>query len=324
MSTDPEKRAAPKRSRAPHHLLAYLLSVPERIVRVIVSFLGGTALVLTFLLPRPLREGKFFKLVVERQIKMLTDDVGQAKLFRDAEALDARSAARMGIGGTVDNLLILTLHASPVWVLLAASDVCEGARSFTEELGRELQDQGVIDKNSRLSSVDDVLGGLAKLSSRMAHTIDMPPISLDEMKSTVDGLKTEINEVTDTAAQAAQLDDLVDDLRAVAETEDRSLLSVCAAVASGTMRTTGNLISGTVHGATAAVRIVGRRVWSDVVMDYANAASRVRKTGFYGSVRKFLRPQVRGYRRLFNYRFVTYTEIALSLGAWRNAAWRRR
>ena len=98
--------AVPTTAKRPlhlHHLLAFVLSLPERLLRWIATLVGLIGHALTRLLPRPIREGKFYRLAVERQIKMLTDDVGMAGLFPGAKALDADSAKRMAVGGAVDN-----------------------------------------------------------------------------------------------------------------------------------------------------------------------------------------------------------------------------
>ena len=253
---------------------------------------------------------------------MLTDDVGQAQLYQGAPELNARTAARLGVGGAVDNLLILTLHASPLWLLLAATDVCKGAQAFAKDVGQELKDAGVMEEGSRLDSIDDVLAGLSKLSERMADTVDMPPISLDEMKKTVTGLRDEIGTVAGSTLEAADVESLIKDVRATASETDRSLLQTTAAVATGALEATGNVILGAAVGATATLKFVGRNV-GDILGDYGQSARRIQRLGFYGSLRRFLLPHTRSSQRLFAYEFVTFTELGLSFTRWAKAPWRR-
>ena len=317
----PDLAAAPRRPRRVHHLLAYGLSLPERIIRWIASIIGSCLLVLTFLLPRQIREGRFYKTTVRRQIKMLVDDVGQAGVFQGEDELDTRTAARLGVGGAVDNLLVLTMHASPIWLLLAATDVCKGAAGFVGEIGQELKDAGVMREGSRLDSGDDVLEGLSRLSERMADTVDMPPITLSEMKETVLNLKDEVGGVTGTVIDTADLEGFVSDVRNAATGANRSLLQTTAAIATGALERTGNVVVGTAVGTTATIRYVGRNV-GDVFSDYAKSLNTIRRLGFSGSLRRFLKPQTRSSQRLFAYSFLTFTEIGLSLGGWRKTAWR--
>jgi hypothetical protein len=179
-------------------------------------------------------------------------------------------------------------------------------------------------EGSRLDSVDDVIDGLGKLTGRLADTLDKPPLSLDEMKSTVSGIREEIGDVAGVAIiETARIDDLARDIQTLADQGRRSILEVTSAVAIGAVEKTGNLVAGTAWGAAATVRIVGERLWSDVLMDYASAIQRIYRFGYYGSLLKFMRPQSRSWKRLFSYSFLSWTELLLSLGFWRKAAWVR-
>jgi hypothetical protein len=312
-----------KRPLRPHHLLAYALSLPERLLRSLVMLVGLIGLMLTRLLPRPLREGKFYRLAVERQIKVLTDDVGGAGLFPADQALDTQTAKRLAVGGAVDNVLMVGLHASPLWILLAATDVSQGARAYMRQLAGELKKAGVMDEGSRLDSLEDVLGGLGRLSDRLSDTVDMPPLSVADMKKTIREIGSEMKSVGETAVvKTADIDGFARELTTLADSAEHSLLATTGAVALGTMHTAGNVLKGGLVGAGATVRFVGRVVWQDVMGDYGRTIRRIYRRGFYGSIRGFLRPQVRSYRRLFAYRFVSVTEKVLSLWRWSRAPWR--
>lgn len=305
-----------------HHLVAFLLSLPERVVRLLATLIGLIGNAATRLLPRPIREGKFYRLAVERQIKMLTDDVGMAGLFPNAKALDADSAKRMAVGGAVDNLMMIGLHASPLWILLAASDVSKGAQAYMRELAGELKSAGVMEEGCRLDSLDEVLEGISRLSDRLSDSVDMPPLSVDAMKETITGIGQEMKSGGSALLSAADVDGLAEELTDLARDANHSVLETTGAVALGTMRSAGNIIMGGLVGAGATVRFVSRIVWNDVLGDYGNTIQRIYRRGFYGSVRSFLRPQVRSYRTLFAYRFVSVTELLLSFWRWKRAPWR--
>lgn len=307
----------------PHHLLAFVLSMPERLLRFLAGLIGGALFLVVRLLPRAVREGKFYRLAVERNIKMLTDDVAQAGLFPGQAALSREYATRMAVGGAVDNLLILGLHASPIWILLAATDLSKGAAAFTEEIAAELKSAGVLAEGSRLDSVDDVLGGLSRLSDRMASTLDTPPLSVDDMRKTVAAVRDDLKDVGQTTlTRAVDVDGLARDLMTLAHKERRSLLETTSGVAVGSMRRVGAIVVGGLAGAGATVRVAGRRLWTDVVLDYGKTIQRMHRLGFYGCLAGVVAPQARSWRRLFHYRFLTFTELGLSLLRWRRAPWR--
>jgi hypothetical protein len=314
-----------RRPRYPHHLLAYAISFPERIVRSLATLVGMIGLALTRLLPKPIREGKFYRLAVERQIRILTDDVGGAGLFPNVKATDAKTATRMAVGGAVDNLMMVGLHASPMWILLAAADVSKGAQAYMRELAGELKDAGVMEEGSRLDSLDDVLQGLNKLSDKLGDTVDMPPLSVADMKETITGIGSELKSVGKTTVlETADIDGLAKDITDLAKNANHSLIETTGAVALGTMRTAGNILKGSVVGAGTTLRFVGRVVWKDVLGDYGRTIQRIYRRGFYGAIRGFLRPQLRSWKTVYAYRYVTFIEIGLSFGVWRKAPWRLR
>lgn len=318
-----EAEPAPRRPRYPHHLLAYVLSLPERLVRFVGGLLGQVGLIITRLLPRPIRDGKFYRLAVERQLRMLTDELGRANLFPAAVKLDGELATRMAVGGAADNLMMIGLHASPLWILLAATDVSKGAASFLKEVGQELQDAGVMKPGSRIDSLSDVLDGMSNLSNHLADTVDAPPFSPDAMKATLSGVRDELHRVGGGAlAQVPDVDALASEVRSLAKTSDHSLLETMGAVGVGTMRGAGNLLAGGLVGTRATLGFVRRVVWNDVFGDYFRTVKRMKRRGFYGSVRQVLRPQTRSIRAVFRYAFLSWTEWLLSFGQWRKARWR--
>ncbi|MDA1194936.1 MAG: hypothetical protein O2894_07095 [Planctomycetota bacterium] len=305
----------------PHHLLGYVLSLPERVLRYGLMLVGLVAKSLLWLLPGPIREGRFYRLAVERQIKILTDDVGRAGAFKGAQEVDGEAATRMAVGGAVDNLVMVGLHASPMWILLAAADVSKGARAYVHELGAELKRAGVMAAGSRLDSVEDVLGGLERLSTRLSDTVDMPPLSVGAMKETLLGVTREMREGGDALRRTADVDALASDLTELARQANHSLLETTGAIALGSLQGAGRIVRGSIVGAEATVRFFTRVVWSDVLGDYGRSMQKIYRRGFYGGVRGFLRPQAKSGRALFAYDLLSWTETALSFGHWRAAPW---
>ena len=315
--------ARPCRPRWPHHLLAYVLSLPERVVRFLAGVLGQLGLLISRLIPRPIREGKFYKLAVERQFRMMTDDLGQANLFPHEQKLDGEFATRMAVGGAVDNLMMVGLHASPIWLLLAATDVSKGAALFLEDLGRELREAGVMEEDAKINSLPDVMHGLSRLSDRLADTMDAPPLSLDAMKETVRGVRDGLDDVGGTAlSQVPDIDRLAEELRSVANASDHSLIETAGALGVGAMRTAGNVLAGGIVGTGAVLKFVHKTVWDNTFKDYFRTMKRIKRRGFYGAVRQILRPQSRSLRAVFHFRFVTWTERLLSFWRWARAPWR--
>jgi hypothetical protein len=318
-----EPPAAPRRPRTLLVRLAYVASLPERVLRLIASTVGHLARLVLWLVPGPIRKGRFYRLAIERQVRMLTDEVGRARLFPNEPALDAALARRLAIGGAVDNVLMVALHASPLWILLAASDVSEGASAFAEELAQELTAKGYVSEGSSLGTLDTVLMGMSRLSGRLAESLDAPPLEFEALKKNVASVREELEAVGATALESLpDLDRVAEELRTLAHRDDASLLETVGTLAVGTWAKAERLVGAGVAGITGSFTILGRRAWNDVVGDWLDTLARVRRRGVRGALRRFLRPQGRSAGILFDPRFVTLTERALSANRWAKAPWR--
>ncbi|MGE0191749.1 MAG: hypothetical protein AB7T63_06860 [Planctomycetota bacterium] len=316
---------APTLRRPPTFLAwtLYVLSVPERVLRMVASTLGHLLRPLLLVVPAPIRRGRFYRLAVERQVRMLTDDVGQARLFPGQPALDAALAKRLAVGGAVDNVLMVALHASPLWILLAASDVSEGAAKFVEDLGAELEAKGYVAEGSRLSGVDRVLSGMSRLSGRLAESLDAPPLEMAALRKNLADVRSELEDVGGAALeQLPDLDRFAREVRDLARHDEASLLETVGTLAVGTWTKAGRVVGAGVAGVASGLSILGRRAWNDVVGDWFDSLERLRRRGVRGALRTFLRPQGRSARVLFDPRFVTLTERALTAGRYGRAAWR--
>ena len=65
-----------------------------------------------------------------------------------------------------------------MWVLAAFADVCGVGRQLIPEMADALKEQGLLDKDAQFTSVDQLLDGLERTSSRLAATINTPPLDV--------------------------------------------------------------------------------------------------------------------------------------------------
>ena len=278
---------------------------------------------LLWLVPKPLRKGRFFRLAVERQVRMLTDEVGQSKRFPGSPQLTSEMAKRMAIGGVADNLLLVALHASPLWLLMAASDASQGAARFVEDLAEELEEKGHVPAGERLSALDRALTGLSKLSGRLADNLDAPPLETAALKETVQGLEADLAAVGSGALeQLPQVERFANEVLALAAEEERSLLSVLGATALGAAEKLEDGVDAAITGVGGTVKLLARYLERDVLGGYVEVAQEMRKRGVRGSLRAYLRPQRRSWRVLFHPAFLTWTERLVSAWRWSDAPWR--
>ena len=104
-----------------------------------------------------------------------------------ADALPDNFLARRTAGNAVEVLGIVAFRASPVWVLAALADVCGAGRQLIPEMADALKEQGLLEKDAQFTSVDQILDGLERTSSRLAAAINTPPLDVAGLRAGVGG-----------------------------------------------------------------------------------------------------------------------------------------
>ena len=272
--------------------LLYSFTVPERLVRSSVGLAAGAAKeTASFLVPQAFQSAKTYQLVVENSLGFLTRDIagvddGSAE-EEDTGAQDFM--ARKAVGNFVDLAGMATLHVSPVWIMAIVSDVAYGTKSYVSELAGELQKQGLIDDTSTIHHVDDVLDAIQNASGEAASLFDTPPLSVDELRKTLNSTREAITAADYTSIlPESELQGLWEEMRTVAARDDVSLLGVSGAVTMSTL----NKVTTASKGALTGVQVVGDLFSKHVIGHYVDSLNTVRDRGFYQSVKESSEPYV--------------------------------
>ncbi len=159
---------------------SYLLSVPERLVRSALGLGAGMAReVGEVALPDGIRRSRLYQNVVDATLRFLIEHVGGVEGVYSAEgALPDNFLARRTAGNAVEVLGIVAFRASPVWVLAALADISGMGRHLIPEIADALKAQGLLEKDAQFATVDQMLDGLERTSSRLAATINTPPLDV--------------------------------------------------------------------------------------------------------------------------------------------------
>ena len=198
-------------------------------MRVGAAGIGGT-LHETFqlTLPRIVRRSRFYEATAKNLLRVAIELVGgvEGSPTKDG-AVDAGEIAKRKTAGNVVELgSIAAFGFSPLWLLAAASDISRGSRVYLNALSGELKAAGVIAEDVDPGSVDELLGVLERTSGGTARLIDVPPLELAELRTSI----AELRSHADSLPSADELAALYRALRATAAEEDRSLLEVSTGV----------------------------------------------------------------------------------------------
>ncbi len=305
----------------------YGASLPERLVRGMIGAASGVLKESAeAVVPDAMKGSKLYELAVRKMLRRLVEDVGGLKasepVAQEAPAVapgagtsDAgtgttdTSAAHLAVSSAVDIAGMTALHLSPLWVLAVVSDVAMGARTYLQALVKELKAQGVIEGSAAVESVDDLLATLQQVSGTAADKLDTPPLTLKELKRSVDQLRAESGKV-DLAKMLPreEMDRLWHEIQATATREGCSAFEVSSAMA---MMALGRVAQAG-KGAYGSVKVGFDLLHDNVLLYYADSLARIHEKGLYQTLAETYEPYLRSLRHLFEPSTSTYTEEMLT------------
>ena len=211
--------------------LAFLASVPERVVRVIAATLGG-AVHETFelTLPRVVKGSRLYEATARNLLRVTIELVGgvesRLEVGQEYEPDPGKLAVRKGAGNVVELGSIAAFGFSPLWILAAAADVTRGSRVYLDTFVSELVRVGALPEGSAPGSVDELLGALEGVSGTSARLIDIPPLELRALRRSL----ADIRRDTGSLPAPNELARVLDGLREASRREGTSLLEVSVGI----------------------------------------------------------------------------------------------
>lgn len=163
----------------------YLISLPERVIRSTLGMTAGVAKeVGDVALPDGVRQTQLYQNLVDATLRFLIQQVGEVEgVYAAGERVPDDFLARRTAGNAIEVLGIVAFRASPVWVLAALADVCGAGRRLIPEIADALKAEGLLDGDRDVTSVDQLLDGLERTSSRLATTINTPPLDVAALRT---------------------------------------------------------------------------------------------------------------------------------------------
>lgn len=311
--------------------LLYGISLPERLVRSAVGVTAGTAKeIAEFVVPQAFQDSKSYEVMVRNSLGFLLNSVatvseagppqntsmsvpGSAPTSTvDAAAANpSRFIARKAAGNFIDIAGLATLHVSPLWVLAIVSDAAYGTKTYLNELAQELQAQGLIDDSSSIHKVEDLFNAVKQASGSAASAFDQPPLSLDELRTSVEQTRKAVNEIDPRhLIPESEINRYWSEMRSIAAQEKISLLGVSAAIAMETVESVKNLSHGTLTGLFVAGKIINRNIFGH----YWESLANINEQGLWNSVRNTYTPYVDLAWGNFTSSRKTWTETVLDPG----------
>jgi hypothetical protein len=165
-------------------LSAYLLSLPERVVRSATAVAGGLVREIgEITIPRTIRQSHLYQNVVDATLRFLIEQVGQVEgVYPSEEKVSEDFLVRRTAGNGIELIGVLAFRASPVWVLAALADASGAGKHLIREIANSLKEEGLLDPRADFSNVDQMLDGLEGSASRLAATVNTPPLDVATLR----------------------------------------------------------------------------------------------------------------------------------------------
>jgi hypothetical protein len=292
----------------------YLLSFPERVARAALGLGAGVAReVGVVALPESVRRSQLYTNMVDATLRFLTEQVGGAERPTDATAaLPENFLARRTAGNAVEVLGIVAFRASPVWVLAALADLSGMGRHLMPEISAALKEQGLLDRDTEFTSVDEMLDGLEKTSSRLAATINTPPLDVPSLRQELATIRNDARALQPSSLPSRETITAVwDQLKEESARQNTTIFQTSSMMAIDAVRALPEGARWLSASARVGATRTGQIVASALLDHYTSTLTEIRRVGYLTYASTQLSPYVHAAARQFSPQHRTLTERLL-------------
>jgi hypothetical protein len=274
----------------------YLLSFPERCVRAALGLGAGVAReVGEVALPEGIRRSQLYQNLVDATLRFLIENVGGAEgVYSTAGTLPDDFLARRTAGNAMEVLGIVAFRASPVWVLAALADLCGMGRQLIPEIADALKAQGLLEQDAQFTSVDQMLDGLERTSSRLAATINAPPLDVAGLRKEWEALRNEARGLQPANLPSREtIGHLWAQLKTESTRQDRSIFETSSMMALSAARALPDGVRWLSSSARVGATRTGQMFAAALLDHYRQTLSEIQQVGYAAYASRQFRPYVR-------------------------------
>lgn len=293
---------------------SYWLSLPERLVRSTLGFSAGVAReVSEVALPDGVRQSQLYRNLVEATLRFLIEDVGDVKgVYGAAGALPEQFVTRRAAGNAIEMLGIVTFRASPVWILSALSDISGMGRHLIPEIAGALKEQGLLEKDTEFTTVDQMLDGLERTSSRLAKSINTPPLDVAGLRQEWAELREEARSLPSASLPSREtIGAMWTNLKAESARQDRSVFETSSLMAVSAVRALPSGVRWLSASTRVGVSRTGQVVGEALLDHYKETLNEIQQVGYLAYASRQFGPYVRAAANHFSPKRQTFTERLL-------------
>lgn len=283
-------------------LTRYLLTLPERVVRSALGLTAGAAReVGEAALPRGVRETQLYQNLVDATLRFLIEQVGEAEGVYGAEGkLPDDFLARRTAGNALEVLGIVAFRASPVWVLAAMADLSGMGRQLLPEIAEALKAERLLEPDREFTSVDQLLDGLERTSSRLAATVNTPPLDVAALRAEWNALRQDARTLQPESLPSPELIATSwNQLKASAARQRQSVFDTSTMMAMSAIRALPEQARWLSASARVGATRTGQIAAAALLAHYRATLTDIERVGFTAYVTEHFRPYVLAAMRQF-------------------------
>ena len=293
---------------------SYLLSFPERVLRSALGFGAGIAReVGEVALPDGIRQTQLYQNLVDATLRFLIEQVGGVEgVYKADSTLPDDFLVRRTAGNAVEALGIVAFRASPVWILAALADLCGMGRHLIPEIADALKAQGLLEADTQFVTVDQMLDGLERTSSRLAATINTPPLDVQGLRKEWEAIRAEARTLPPASLPGGEaIAHVWSQLKTEAARQHRSVFETSSLMAVSAVRALPSGVRWLSASALAGATRTGQ-VFATALLDhYRQTLGEIQQVGYLTYAGRQFSPYVRAAVSQFSPQRRTLTQRLL-------------
>ena len=293
---------------------AYLLSLPERVIRSAVGLGAGLLReVGEVAVPPSVRRGALYRSLVDTTLRYLIEEVGGAQgVYPTEPSPRGNFLARRGAGHAIELLGLVAFRVSPVWVLAALADLSGLGRHLIPEIADALKAEGLLPQATRFESVDQLLDGLEKTSSHLAQVMNVPPLNVAELREEWETIRSQARNARRVQLPSTKvISTQWEELKRESTRQRRSIFQTSSLLAVAAVRAMPRQARRWSLSTAVGARRAGKVLAADILDGYSQTLSELREVGYLAYAKRQLSPYLRACIDQFSQQRQTLTQQIL-------------
>jgi hypothetical protein len=264
-------------------------------------------------LPRGVRRSQLYKSLVDTTLRFVIEQVGGATNIYPAEQPQLDNfLVRRGAGNAIELLGIVAFRVSPVWVLAALSDISGFGRRLIPEIAAALEAQNLLEPGAKFESVDQLLDGLERTSSRLAETFNTPPLDVASLRKEWAALRVEARDLKPAQLPSPQaIGAQWEALKQESARQERSVFETSSVMAISAVRALPAKARWLTASASVGAMHTGKVLATAILDHYSETLEELHVVGYLAYAKRQLSPYLRACVDLFSPERRTLTQRLL-------------